>query len=214
MENTKIVEKIKNLLDLANNNPNEHEAMAAALKAQELMAKYHVDIRDVEDEELTDEIIENEVYVGKGDKWKFMLASVIAKNFCCKPYFRGRELLVFYGHKKDTEIASQVFQFLFETGNKLADKCYYEYYKRHEPTKGVKNTYLNGFVYGIASVLERQCTALMIVTPKDVEEGFNELSKSMGTIKSSLKGANNINAYNKGVSEGRSTANARSIEAK
>lgn len=35
----KILNKIKNLLDLANNNPNENEAIAAALKAQELMAK-------------------------------------------------------------------------------------------------------------------------------------------------------------------------------
>ena len=29
----KILNKIKNLLDLANNNPNENEAIAAALKA-------------------------------------------------------------------------------------------------------------------------------------------------------------------------------------
>ena len=34
-----IIKKIKNLMDLANNNPNQHEALAAALKAQELMAK-------------------------------------------------------------------------------------------------------------------------------------------------------------------------------
>lgn len=38
----KIIEKIKNLMDLASNNPNQNEAMAAALKAQELMAKYNV----------------------------------------------------------------------------------------------------------------------------------------------------------------------------
>ena len=43
MTTEKILNKIKNLLDLANNNPNEHEALAAALKAQELMAKYGVD---------------------------------------------------------------------------------------------------------------------------------------------------------------------------
>ena len=30
----KIIVKIQNLLDLANNNPNENEAVAAALKAQ------------------------------------------------------------------------------------------------------------------------------------------------------------------------------------
>ena len=42
MTTEKIMEKIKKLLALANNNPSEDEAMAAALKAQEMMAKYNI----------------------------------------------------------------------------------------------------------------------------------------------------------------------------
>ena len=212
MENTKIIEKIKNLLDLSRNNTNENEAMAAALKAQELMAKYHIDVHDVEDEELTDEIIESEIFVGSGDKWKFKLATIIGKNFCCKVFFRGRERIVFYGYEKDAEIATQVFQFLFETGNKLADRCYYEYYKAHKPTRGVKNTYLVGYCDGIKTVLDRQCSALMIVIPKEVTESFEEMTKDFGTMKTNLSISHDRSAYNKGREDGISTANARSIE--
>ena len=38
----KILEKIEKLLALAGNNPSENEAISAALKAQELMAKYKI----------------------------------------------------------------------------------------------------------------------------------------------------------------------------
>lgn len=212
MSNEKIIERIKNLLDLSRNNTNENEAMAAALKAQELMAKYHVDVHEVEGEELTDEIIESSLFVGNGDKWKFVLANIIAKNFCCKVYYRGKDTIVFYGYEKDTEIAKQVFKFLFNAGNKLADRCYYEYYKMNKPTKGVKNQYLIGFCDGIKTVLDRQCTALMIVTPKEVVEGFEELTKGFRTISSRLSIRNDRDAYNKGHRDGIDTANARSLE--
>lgn len=212
MSNEKIIEKIKNLLDLSRNNPNEHEAMAAALKAQELMAKYHVDVNDVEGQELSDEIIESSLFVGNGDKWKFRLATIIAKNFCCKVFYRGRDTIVFYGYEKDATIANQVFKFLFETGNKLADRCYYEYYKQGKSTRGIKNQYLVGFCDGIKTVLDRQCTALMIVTPKEVVESFEEFSKDFKTMQSTLSLSYNKDAYDKGHRDGVSTANARSIE--
>ena len=187
--------------------------MAAALKAQELMAKYHIDSSEVEGQELTEEIIESELFVGSGDKWKFRLASVIATNFCCKVYYKGKKIIVFYGHKKDAEIATQVFRFLFETGNKLADRCYYEYYKKGLPTKGVKNQYLVGYCDGIKQVLGRQCTALMIVTPKEVTEGFEEMTKNFKIFKSTLSVRADNKVYEKGRTDGVSTANARSIEA-
>lgn len=212
MKNEKIIEKIKNLLDLSRNNPNENEAMAAALKAQELMAKYHVDVRDVEGEELTEEIVRKQVVVGKGDKWKFMLSTIVAKNFCCKVYSLGNDTIVFYGYEKDAEIASRVFEFLFKTGNKLADRCYYEYYKKGKPTKGIKNQYLFGFCDGVKEILDRQCTALLIVTPKEVEESFKEMTKHMKSRTSRMTMQQDAHAYEKGLREGHDVANARSIE--
>ena len=53
----KILKKIENLLALAGNNPSENEAIAAALKAQELMAKYNIELADIEGETPKDNIV-------------------------------------------------------------------------------------------------------------------------------------------------------------
>lgn len=50
MEKQKVIEKVKKILALAEKNPNENEAVAAALKAQELMAKFNITENDLGNE--------------------------------------------------------------------------------------------------------------------------------------------------------------------
>lgn len=211
----KILNKIKNLLDLANNNPNEHEAIAAALKAQELMAKYNIELDDLDSKPETREIVK-EIYHQSGKhemrKWKIGLASIIAKNFRCETYFLGGKDVVFYGYKEDAKIALQVFTFLYEIGNKLAVRYYNKCKKEGLETRGVMNTYLVGFRDGVAEVLEKQCTALMIVTPKEVKEQFEEMTSGWKTMKSSLRLSRDIRAYSNGKQDGRDMASSRSLE--
>lgn len=213
----KILNKIKNLLDLANNNPNENEAMAAALKAQELMAKYNIDSSAIDSDKSEKELYKA-VWTDTGKhemkKWKIGLAHIIARNFCCKVYFmdHGGKDVVFYGFKKDATVAIEVFKFLYVAGNKLAVKYYNKCKKEGKSTKGVMNTYLNGFCDGIKEVLDRQCTALMIVIPKEVEESYAEMSKGFGTMKSTLRISNDQRAYDEGRRDGKDTASARGIE--
>lgn len=211
----KIIEKIKNLLDLANNNPNENEAIAAALKAQELMAKYNIEFDQLDDKKETREIVE-EVYYQSGKhemrKWKIGLASIIAENFRCKVYFINTQDVVFYGYKEDAKIALQVFTYLYEIGNKFAVRYYNKCKKEGKETRGVMNTYLVGFRDGVAEVLQKQCTALMIVTPKEVTESFDEMTKGWKTTTSKLRMSGDSGAYSNGKSDGRDMATARSIE--
>lgn len=213
----KILNKIKNLLDLANNNPNEHEAIAAALKAQELMAKYNIELDQLDDAKSETREIVREVYRQSGKhemrKWKVGLASIIAKNFRCKTYFMGSSNdVVFYGFKEDAKIALQVFAFLYETGNKLAVRYYNKCKKEGRSTQGVMNTYLVGFRDGVAEVLEKQCTALMIVTPKEVTESYEKMSRGFRSMRTSLSMSGDHNAYSNGKSDGRDMASSRSIE--
>ena len=57
MEDKKqIIEKIKKIMALSENNPNQNEAIAAALKAQKLMAKFHI-----EESELGEELTESKI---------------------------------------------------------------------------------------------------------------------------------------------------------
>lgn len=211
----KILNKIKNLLDLANNNPNENEALAAALKAQELMAKYNVELDQLDNKQETREIVK-EVYHQSGKhemrKWKIGLANIIAKNFRCKVYFINKQDVVFYGYKEDAKIALQVFTYLYEIGNKFAVRYYNKCKKEGRDTQGVMNTYLIGFRDGAAEVLGKQCTALMIVTPKEVTESFDEMAKNWKTSTTTVKMSGDAAAYSNGKSDGRNMATARNIE--
>lgn len=211
----KILNKIKNLLDLANNNPNENEAIAAALKAQELMAKYNIELDQLDDKKETREIVE-EIYHQSDKhemrKWKIGLADIIAQNFRCKVYFMNKKDVVFYGYKEDAKIALNVFTYLYEIGNKFAVRYYNKCKKEGKETRGVMNTYLVGFKDGVAEVLEKQCTALMIVTPKEVTESFDEMTNGWKTIKSTLRLSGDTSAYSNGKSDGKDMATARNIE--
>lgn len=215
----KIITKIKNLLDLANNNPNENEALAASLKAQELLAKYNIEMADVKDAEFfKKEIVEQEADLGKNQskKWKVILASVIANNFYCKVFTRNKgKKVFFYGYQKDVEVATKTFETLFSIGNKLARKKYYEYRKAEKNTKGIMNAYLYGFVEGIKEALEKQSTALMVMTPKEVNEAFAEKTSGPGwrrERKASIKISTDDAVRKAGKIDGKQTVAARSIK--
>lgn len=217
MSMEKILNKIKNLLDLANNNPNENEAMAAALKAQELMAKYNIELSELDSDNSEKELYEavyRDTSKHEMKTWKIGLAAIIADNFCCKTYTIGKKDVVFYGYKKDAQIALEVFKFLYALGNKFAVRYYNKCKKEGRETKGVMNTYLYGFRTGIQDVLAKQCTALMIVTPKEVEESFEEMTASWRTHKSTLKVTNDARAFELGRRDGKDAASARTIETK
>lgn len=217
MENhEEILKKIEKLLSLAGNNPNEHEAVAAALKAQELMAKNNIELADVQGADPSKRIVK-EIYNPNPkshyvSKWKYKLSNIIAKNFCCKTYTIDRKAIVFYGYERDARIAREVFGFLFETGNRLANRYYNKCRREGKDTAGVLNTYLTGFCDGIKEVLDRQCTALMLLIPKEVEAAFDELSKGFHDFSNELKTSTDARAYREGRREGRDAATSRSIE--
>lgn len=97
MDTEKIIAKIKKVLELSRNNPSEEEAKSAALKAQKLMAEYHISMSEVDEVEDIDSIVEKSVSIGTGSKWKYTLAGIIAKNFRCRHFFYGKSTVVFYG---------------------------------------------------------------------------------------------------------------------
>lgn len=212
----KIIEKISKLLAVANNTgATESEAIQAALMAQKLMAKYNIELDQVDSKPEQREIVK-EIYRQSGKhemkKWKIGLSSIVAQNFRCKVYFINGQDVIFYGYKEDAKIALQVFSFLYEVGNKLAVRYYNKCKKEGIETRGVMNTYLAGFRQGVADVLEKQCTALMIVTPQEVTESFDEMTKGFSRISGNIRTNGNGQAYSAGKRDGRDIANSRSIE--
>lgn len=222
MKEEKIIDKIKKVLELSRNNPSEAEAQAAALKAQKLMAQYHITIEQVDDVQDIENIVEETVKVGGGKKWKYRLASIVANNFRCRTFYYGSNWVVFYGYKTDAEIAASVFKYLFKVGNRAADTYYHqlrwdaldrgEYFDG----RGIANSFLTGYMRGIKDALDKQCTALMIVVPPEVEESYTERTSKSKTIDSSLKTGSYYGhqAREAGYTKGRSTMESRQLEEK
>lgn len=218
----KIIEKMRKVLELSKNNPSPAEAEAAALKAQKLMAEYHISMKEVEAVESFEEITERPIYVGTGNKWKSFLADIVGKNFRCKYFLYGRSTIVFYGYEEDTKIAAMTFEFLFTTGKKAAANYYQK--KRNYAMKqqgyfhgsGIRNAFLIGYLEGIEESLGRQCTALMLTVPREVEEsyfnrtnGFHKASNNL-SYGSSAEGQR---AREEGKKAGKTVIISRSIEA-
>ena len=211
----KIIQKIQNLLDLANNNPSEAEAIAAAAKAQELMAKYDIEMADLGGE-AAEEIVE-EIFYDNGKhemkKWKSGLAEVISRNFKCKYYILGKKNIVFYGHAIDAKAALSTFTYLYSVGNKLATNYYYNKKKAGQETRGVMNSYLSGFKAGVGDKLDAQCTALMIITPKDVEDAFEEMTANWKHTKTTIT-IHDSEAFNQGKIDGKNAMSSKQLEVK
>ena len=150
----RIIEKIRKCLALANNNPSEEEAKAAALQAQKLLAKYNISMADVTElEQEVEEIVEvatwfKDIVKGVARAWKYELADIVARNFRCKHFFYGKRAVVFYGHKTDAEAASEVYKYLFSMGDRLANRVTYrvlrEYHRKGESAQvsGIYNSWV------------------------------------------------------------------------
>lgn len=179
-----ILRKIKDLLALGDSarNNSEEEAKAAMLMAQKLMAKYDISAEEVEGEE--QEQYSHEMCEHKWDyAYRVPLANVLAKNFRCMVYFRGKSV-VFMGHPSDAKICKATFEFAYKFIQKKGNQVYNKRYAAGYPTKGVFNSYAHGFIVGLQQAFDVQCQALAIVTPPDVIDEFANLSKNWGTKKS------------------------------
>lgn len=183
MNTEKIIEKIKNLMELAQDNPSDEEGQTALLMAQKLMLKHDIHLSQVDDEP---EKFETGVALGKSGKrvawWEKDMAVLIANNFRCyvinqrNPYLRTSEIL-FFGEKEDSSTAAKVYE---------AALMYLRYRLKRLPNKSpeFKNSYLMGFILSLDERFQKQVEefGLMIIPKKevweDLQKEFTNLSKA------------------------------------
>jgi hypothetical protein len=213
MTDNKIIDKIRKILELSKNNPSKEEAEAAALKAQKMLADYHISMSDLEECD-PDDISGTSTVVGGTKKWRLFLAEAVANNFRCKFYACGK-LVTFYGHATDIEVAKDTYEYLFNVAHKGACRERDAVHRIYGTSAGVYNGYCIGFVNGVKSALAKQCTALMLVTPKDVEESYADMSKSFATKRNSIHArgnkANIESAKKSGFEAGKDTMGTKLI---
>lgn len=168
MENQKVIDKIKKLLALSENNPSEQEAESAMLTAQRLMAEHGIVIDDVKQAVVGEsEVISGHTeFMARMPWWHRALVKVIAPNFKCdytihslrkNGRLAGRAAR-FFGHPEDVEICKTVYCYAVRQAGWLADVYAREYKRRSNVSSvnGIKNDFLNGFICGIRDKFKEQ----------------------------------------------------------
>lgn len=187
---SKIIDKVKNLLELAYDTPNDEEGQTALLMAQRLMVKYNLSMSDIKISQRNDNIGEA---VGHWEYrmvwWKEKLAAILGGNFRCqvirrRKHDKGITQIIFFGYDSDTELCKQIYE---------ATLLYLDYrLKRLYRTaitgnyKEYKKSYLLGFLEGLDQRFKIQVQsseefALMVQIPVEV---LNEQRLRMGDLKS------------------------------
>lgn len=213
MENEKVLEKIKKLFELSRNNPSQEEAKSAACMAQKLMVQYGIEYAEVENVDInkTEEIDEVSVNV-PAKKWKYDLAHVCADNFRCKFFLHGKYNFIFYGHKTDATICAETFKYLFDMGNKLGNKLAREAREQRGYADNVYNSCVMGFLDGVRTALGEQSTALMVILPEDVKDGFAQRTKGFRVTHTSRPSAYRGDAYSRGREHGYNAMRRNALE--
>lgn len=178
---TKIIERIQKLLALSESS-NEHEAKIAMLKAQELLIKHKLSLKEIEDHKDIN-VIENRTNVTfTKAKWKGQLADVIAENFGCYCFFRTHKTheIVFIGRDEDVTVCIIVLEYAIDCINSVVKKLRYEYSKDGYSTKGLENDYALGFIEGLNKAFEKQKETnqewgLILVKDQAVIDKYNNI---------------------------------------
>lgn len=206
MDMQKVVRK---LFDKAASTHSEHEAEAAVLKAQELMAKYG--IQNISEENDIKYISLTCKHTGNRS-FRRPLAKIIADNFRVKNYLRDMQV-TFFGRENDVLTAKQAFEYTYSFICRESGRICRKMREDFQDTTGVVNSYSMGFCQGLKEKLDAQSVALMVVTPSDVTEKFEELSKGFGRSKHKMSLAGfSRSIYERGRKDGREALDRRRLE--
>lgn len=191
----KMIEKIKKLISLSENNSNEAEAQSALLKAQELLLQYKIEMKEIKDTKKV-KIIEAVTNCSVNTAWARALGGIISENFRCMCFLRrisSRDRkLVFMGEEDDAVVAQSMYDYAFTWVNKNSSKYATNMRNKHGIVKGIKQDYIIGFLNGLNSkfhdqVKEHKSFELAIVVPKEVKDSFQERVKTFKTSNLSSK---------------------------
>ena len=212
MDKDKIINKIRNLLELSSNNPSGEEAKAAFLKAQELMYKYHIENPETIEEE---EVYRAEYNLGILKKTKFvlMLSVLCADNFRSKTYSRFNNVY-FLGFEEDVKAAMAVYTYILK--HSLITRSMY--FARNINNPQTKKEWEYGYVYGLHQAMNsRQGYELMRSVPRKVTEAYERLpvKKILDSENDKGLGLTSLDgAFADGFKRGKESLNAREIEKK
>lgn len=207
---TKLIEKIQKLLALSESS-NKHEAELSMLKAQELLAKHKLTLKEVKEFKTFNSAIKENItkVTFTKAKWKAKLARLIADNFGCYHYFKTRHTntITFFGREEDIVVCNIVLEYAIDCINSAVKRLRYQYRRNnYYSTKGLENDYALGFINGLHEKFEEQKKAnqewgLVLVKDKEVVDAYDQI-KFKGTVKTGINYQGYSDVYEKGYEDG------------
>lgn len=190
MGNSSARESIRKLLVLsADSGATPDEKDAAFLMAQKLMLKHNIFEDDLKvDAKKASRM--KEVYKKPATDyislqfWHKQLAGVISKNFRCLYYYetwKVKKRIVFFGIREDTEIAVDVFDFVWKALEYHAEEYMDKRLEQDRSIrKSIKNDYMIGYMSGLRDKFEKQVNteefALVLVVPAIVVKQYDDMN--------------------------------------
>ena len=223
--NDKILRKVRRLLALSENNPNEEEAQSAFVMAQRLMIENDLSMSEIEMNSGRERKIDKgKVTIHKKlFWWERQLANIMSRNFRVKSYLNNRYMnsrnikraVYFMGFESDVKLAKEMYLLAYEAilhySNIYVENYYEErigLYRERRITMSVKNSYMRGFLEGLSNKFDEQIeqmksegNALMVLVPKEVEKKYEE--EITGEAKPyRIPSIEEIHAYKQGFEDG------------
>lgn len=207
--NITVVEKIKKLLALSESS-NENEAKLSMLKAQELLVKHKLSIKEVKEYNITNISIKEKVsnISFRQGKWKAQLGSIIAEKFGCYQYFkRGTSrTIAFFGKEEDVIVCNIVLEYAVSCISSTVRRLRYQYSKDGYSTKGLENDYALGFIVGLKKAFDKQKAenqewGLVLVKDVEVVKAYENINFK-GSINTNTSFQGYGEAYKQGKEDG------------
>ncbi|MDO4774636.1 MAG: DUF2786 domain-containing protein [Aerococcaceae bacterium] len=217
----KIIDKIRNLLELAEGGNNDEESQTALLMAQKLMLKHKISQQEVSEAHPNEIVLKSLSFYKRIYWWEKLLVRVVADNFRVMFYLQSNKLphqtsvqrkIVLMGYAEDIELAYEVFH--------SAAKAMKYYASHHLATEtlsastaeqnGLRRSYYQGFIDGLDHKFQLQREqmqqedaqyALVIQVPQEVRQAFEQ--QVNGKIRFKQPASNKtVAAYQEGYQKG------------
>lgn len=219
--NDKILEKIRNLLSLAEDGGNDEESQTALLMAQKLMLKHKISQNELNEGGEQKIVIKSLSVYKRVYWWEKVLVKIIAENFRVMYYMQSNRLphqttvqrkLVLMGYPEDVEFAFEMFTLAAEAMKHYAGLHLKSMEEKHlKSSQGnIRKSYYQGFMDGLSHKFklqrdqmssENEKFALMIKTPQDVVDKFNAEIQGQLAFKQPILNTENV-AYSEGYEKG------------
>lgn len=151
-----LINRVKKLLALADNNPNIHEASAAAAKAQELIARHNIQQAFLKAE--TGDTGQNEIFTemvhksGRVASWLVILANAISDANGCSCYYTPGTGIKVVGEADDIALVQVIFCWLEGEVTRLCKlSC-----SQRGMSKSAGRVFANNFKLGAVAALKER----------------------------------------------------------